>query len=179
MIDRAFPLKGRVRIWNEVGDVYESSNLVVYGGADVIARLLAGYDAYKISHICFAFQNTAGSPPVVTPARTDTAASAFHGLVAPSDFLRVPVLSPAQIASGGINYAGNQATFIAIANATVGVNGVPFGSANNSKVFALGIVAAPTGAYAGDVLYAYFGLTTPIAAAGTGQVSATWTLEAT
>ena len=178
MLDRTSLLKGRVRVSNEAGFTYESSNLVVYGGGDIIARLLAGYTEYRISHMLFAYHNTAGTADTVIPARTDTVASAFTALTGTKDYIRASVLSPAQMSASGGNYASNQATFVAIANAATGIHGVAFGSASNSKVNAIGIVAAPTGAAAGDKLYAYFGLSTAVPAVGSNQVTATWTLEA-
>jgi len=178
MLDRTFQLRGRVRVANEDGFAYESSNLVVYGGGDVLASLLAGYTAYKISHMLFAYHNTAGTADTVVPARTDTVASAFTALASPKDYIRASVLSPAQITASSGLYSGNQATFVAIANAATGIHGVSFNAASNSKVNALGIVAAPTGLAAGDVLYAYFGLSTAVPVVGSGQVTATWTLEA-
>lgn len=171
-------LTGYVRVQNELGEVVESNNLVVYHGGDIITQLLANNSAYKISHMYFAYENTVGTPSPVTPVRTDTAASAFHSLSSPRDFIRAVVAPPSITASDG-NHAGNQATFMSIANTSTGVLGLPFGAANSSKVYALGIVAAPTGAYAGDKLYAYYSLPTALAAVGSGQISASWMLQAT
>ncbi len=179
MIDRLSSLRGRVRVTNADGFTYESSNLVVYGGGDIIARLLAGYTEYRISHMLFAYHNTAGTADSVVPARTDTVANKFTALNGTTkDYIRASVLSPAQMSASGVNYSSNQATFVAIANAVTGVKGLAFGAGSNSKVNAIGIVAAPTGAAAGDVLYAHFGLSTAVPAVGSNQVTATWTLEA-
>jgi len=178
MLDRLSSLRGHVRVTNADGLFYESSNLVVYGGADILSRLLAGHTSYVISHMLFAFQNTAGTADTVTPVRTDTVASAFTALSGTKDYIRASVLSPAQLSASGGSYVANRATFVSIANATTGVHGVNFSAASNSKVNAIGIVASPTGAAAGDVLYAYFGLSTAIPAVGSNQVTATWTLEA-
>jgi len=179
MLDRLSSLRGRVRVTNAEGLSYESSNLVVYGGGDIIARLLAGYTEYRISHMLFAYHNTAGTADTVIPVRSDTVASAFTALNGTTkDYIRASVLSPAQMSASDVDYTSNQATFVAIANAASGIHSLAFGAASNSKVNAIGIVAAPTGAAAGDVLYAYFGLGTAIPAVGSNQVTATWTLEA-
>lgn len=177
MIEHIKKPQGRVRVWNEVGDSVESSNLVTYGGADIISALLSGDISYRIAVMYFAFENTAGVPTPFVPARTDTA-NLFWTLAAPRDFIRGAVLEPVQLASSGVNYAANQSTYLAIANAVAGVNGVPFGAGNNSKVFSLGLLAAPTGLVGGDVLFAHYSLPTAIAAAGSGQISASWTVEA-
>ena len=181
MLDRTLLtnlLRGYVRVTNEAGDTVEAHNLVTYNGGDIIAQLLAGNDEYRISHMYFAFENTAGSPAPAAAARTDTAATNYHALSSPEDFLRAPVINPPTLAAADANHLYNQATFVAVATDTVGVNGVAFGAASNSKVYAVGLVAAPTGIYTGDLLYANFILPTALAAAGSGQVSATWATEA-
>jgi hypothetical protein len=68
--------------------------------------------------------------------------------------------------------------FTALASGPTGVHGVAFSAAANSKVFAVSLLAAPTGAAAGDVIYARHILSTPIAAVGAGQVTCVWTTEA-
>jgi hypothetical protein len=88
------------------------------------------------------------------------------------------VLDPPQLAAADGNHLFNRATFISITAGTNGVNGLPFGVASNSKVFSLGLLAAPTGVYTGDILYAHYALPSALAAAGSGQISATWATEA-
>lgn len=170
-------LHGHVRVWNELGQTVESDNLVVYNGGDILIKLLAGDATYKVGYIYFIYENTVGVPVPMVPARTDTA-SMFHALVAPRDFVRAGVINPPVFSASDGDHLYNQATFLAIASATVGVLGVPFGVASNSKVFGLAMVAAPTGVYTGDLLYAHYSLPTPIAAAGSGQISASWMAEA-
>lgn len=170
-------LTGYVRVWNEAGDVVEGRNLVVYTGGDIIAQVLAGNAEYRISHMYFGFENTAGAPVFAAPARSDTVAF-FSGLVAPQDYLRADILQPVLLDASDGNHNSNRATFNAISVASVGENGTPFGSASNSKVATLGLVAAPTGDVSGDVLYARYNLATALPAAGGGQVSATWATEA-
>jgi len=170
-------LTGYVKVWNEAGDVVYGTNLVVYTGGDIIAQLLAGNNEYRISHMYFGYENTAGAPSFAAPARTDTAAF-FSGLVAPQDYLRAPTLEPTILTAADANHNYNRATFTSIAVSSVGENGTPFSAGNNSKVATLGLVAAPTGLTAGDVLYARYNLGTALPAAGSGQVSATWATEA-
>ena len=177
MLDPIPTLRGYVEVRNEAGLVIRSKNLVVYTGGDIIAKLLGGSPEYRISHIYFAYENTAGVPVPPVPARTDTAAY-FHTLAAPFDYLRAPVLVPPVYSASDANHNFNQAAFTAIVSAVTGENGLAFGSASNSKVYSLGLVAAPTGATAGDMLYAHFALPAALPAAGSGQVSATWMTEA-
>jgi hypothetical protein len=168
--------RGYVKVWNEAGESVESSNLIVYNGGDIITKLLGGQPEYKIAYMYFAYENTAGAPVPPVPALTDTTAL-FLGLANPKDFIRSPVLTPPIFTTSDANHLYNRATFLSIANAASGYHSVPFGAVNNSKVYALGLVAAPTGAATGDLLYAHFALPSAVAAAGSGQISATWMVE--
>jgi hypothetical protein len=177
MFDRIPMLRGYVEVRNEAGLVVRSKNLVVYTGGDIISKLLGGFPEYRISHMYFAYENTVGVPVPPVPVRTDTV-TAFSGLVSPRDYIRAPVLVPPAFSTSDVNHQFNRATFTSISSAVVGENGLPFGSGSDSKVYALGLVAAPTGGVAGDVLYAYYALPTALPAAGSGQISATWMTEA-
>lgn len=177
MHDKIPLLRGFVEVRNEAGVIVRAKNLVVYTGGDIIAKLLGGQPEFRISHMYFAFENTVGVPVPPVPVRTDTVAQ-FSSLVAPRDYIRAPVLVPPAFSASDGDHNYNQATFTSIAAAAAGEGGVPFGAANDSKVYALGLVAAPTGAVAGDVLYAYFALPAALPAAGSGQISATWMTEA-
>lgn len=170
-------LRGYVRVWNEAGAVVESKNLVVYTGGDIIAKLLGGDASYRISDFYFEYENTVGVPAPPAAARTDTV-STFLALSAPQDFIKAPILLPPQFSTSDVNHDFNQVTFLSVANDVVGYHGVPFGAANNSKVYGLGLVASPTGVTTDDVLYAHFILPTAIPAAGSGQISASWMTEA-
>ncbi len=170
-------LSGYVRVWNEAGQSVESHNLVVFTGADIITRLLTGNQAFRIQSMYFVYENTVGVPTPLVPSRNDVQAT-FQALVAPKDYLRAPILEPTQLSSTAVQYQSNQATFLSVTVGTVGAHGVPFGSANNSKVTNVVLLASPTGLAAGDVVYASFALPTAIAAAGSGQISAAWNVRA-
>lgn len=177
MLDRIPLLRGYVEVRNEAGLVVRAKNLVVYTGGDIISKLLGGQPEYRIANMYFAYENTAGTPVPPVPVRTDTVA-AFAGLAPPRDYIRAPVMVPPAFSASDVNHSFNRATFTSIVSASTGQNGLAFGSGSNSKVYALGLVAAPTGAVAGDLLYAYFALPTALPAAGSGQISATWMTEA-
>ncbi len=171
-------LRGYVRLENEAGEVVEGRNLVVYTGGDIIAQLLTGNLDYQITHMYFGYENTLGVPSKPAASRTDTAASIFHALVAPDDFLRAPILQPVTLEAADVNHSFNRATFNAVANGSAGVLGLDYGAAFNSKVWGVALVASPGVDYTGDWMYAYYVLPTALPAAGTGQVSATWATEA-
>jgi len=175
--DRLSGLRGHVRIRNEAGEYRDSSNIIVYSGGDIVTALLGGLSQYRISSVYFAFQN-GGTPVAPAPART-ISANTFRSLTAPQDFIKAPVLVPPTFSASDVNHVANQATFVSIASATVGsLNALPFGSGSGSQVYMLGLVASPTNAIPGDVLYAYFALPSPLPAAGSGQISAAWMVEA-
>jgi len=170
-------LRGHVRVSNEAGEYRDSSNIIVYSGGDIVTALLGGLSQYRISSVYFAFQN-GGSPVAPAPVRT-ISANTFRSLTAPQDFIKAPVLVPPTFSTSDVNHTANQATFVSIASATVGsLNALPFGSGSGSQVFMLGLIASPTNAIPGDVLYAYFALPSPLPAAGSGQISAAWMVEA-
>lgn len=178
-IDLSAMLRGRVRVWNESGDVVESTNLVVYNGGDIIAKLLGGASEYAISHMYFAFENTAGAPAPPAAARTDTADDQFWSLVAPQDFIRAQILTPVTYDATDADHLFNRVTFYSISTATAGENGTSFGAAHDSKVYGLGLVAAPGATPSSDdLLYAHYILPSALPAAGSGQISATWATEA-
>jgi hypothetical protein len=154
-------------------------NDVVYTGGDVLARLLAGHSAYRISHICFEFENTVGTPAAAAVQRSDTIAT-LHGLATPRDFVRAPLVSEPSIVAADASHQGNQVTFHALTAASTGVlHAQGFSVASNSKVFAVSLIAAPGGSnYLQDVLYARYRLTTPLPVGPTGQASATWVTKA-
>lgn len=168
---------GYVILTNEDGQTVRGDNLIVYHGGDIIAQLLAGNDEYRISHVYFAYENTAGVPTAPAAARSDTVAY-FVGLTPPQDYLRAPILDPPIITAGDANHDGNRVTFNSIGSGVTGENGLAFGSASNSKVFSVALVASPTGLIASDVLYARYVLPTALPAVGSGQVSVTWATEA-
>lgn len=172
-------MNNTVLVTNEAGEFSIGKNLVVYHGADIVAGCLAGLAPYKISHIAFEYENTAGTPSPAAAARTDTVASALLALSGNFDYLRAPLSASPLITSGGANYVGNQVTFTATSTATVGAgHALAFSAGSNSKIYAVSLLAAVSGVNTGDVMFARYILGTPLAAVGAGQVNATWTVVA-
>lgn len=168
---------GHVRVWNEAGNSTEADNLIVYSGGDIVAQLLGGLIAYRLSVMYFAFENTTGTPSALVPSRADTNVT-FRLLYTPQDFIRASITEPVQFAASGGDYTANIATFLAISNAAIGEGGVNFGAAYNSQVMNLALLAVPTGSINDDVLFSHFALPTPIPAAGSGQIFAAWSIQA-
>lgn len=173
-------LYGRVRVTNADGFESYGRNTVVYTGADIVAKLLGGNTSYAISHFYFEYQNTAGTPAPQANGRGLTAATVRSYLTSDKDLIRAQISGTPSPSASSASYNYNQCTFTAVSNATTGLlNGLAFTAAANSKVMAVCMVAAPTGAVAGDVLYARYVLGTAVPVVGGGQVASTWLAGAT
>lgn len=180
MLHSLFPidcLNGYVTVRNEAGQESQGKNLVTYQGGDIIAQLLAGNVAYKIAYFGFEFQNTAGTPAPSPAARTDNNASLI-ALTGSFDYLRGALIAAPTFSAGDGNHTANQVTFTALSTASTGVHGVTFSAGSNSKIYAVNLLAAPTGAYTGDLVYARYILGTALPAVGSGQVTGSWMAEA-
>ena len=156
----------------------ETPYLVTYGGGDIIAQLLAGNSQYKITHMGFEYQNTAGTPAPSPALRTDSVSTILTPLTGSFDYLRGALSSTPYFTAGDANHLYNQAHFTALSVATTGVHGVAFSAGSNSKIYAVSLLAAPTGVATGDIMYARFILATALPAVGSGQVSGAWIAEA-
>jgi hypothetical protein len=119
-------------------------NLILYSGADILGRLLAGQSAYAINMVYLEFQNTVGAivPPAVS--RADGVAY-YNGLSASpdTDFLRLPLLVEPSMDASSADYESNQVTFFAESEGTEGFFAKPFAEASSSFVFGAALVAAP------------------------------------
>lgn len=170
--------RGHVRITNSDGVTVTGWNDVTYQGGDVLAALAAGQSDYRISHMYFEYENTAGAPTAGTVSRTDTAASR-QAVSAPKDLIRAPLIAVPILAAADVNHTANRATFHALTVATTGlINTLPFSAGSNSKIYAACLVAAPGGTdYLQDLVYARFILTTVLPVSGSGQCSGTWACD--
>lgn len=119
-------------------------NLILYGGADILGRLLAGQADYAVNMIYLEFQNTVGviTPPTV--GREDGIAY-YNGLSSSpdTDFLRLPLLVNPSVDASEANYDSNQVTFFAESEGLTGFFGKTFDQSASSMVFGAALVAAP------------------------------------
>lgn len=138
------------KIEEKTGRVFQtihSNNLVLYSGADILALLLAGHPEYKIGAMYMEFMNLADPDDPITPPAFDRSGGIdyYTGLASSPnvDYLRVPiVLNPVNSPSGS-NYVANRATFFAISEGVVGVNGKEFSAAANSAIYGAALVSTP------------------------------------
>ena len=147
------PWTGRVHCFSQ------GRNLVVYSGADILAKLLSGASGYAIAGMYLEFKNLGVPGTPITPPTFDRSGGIgyYNGLSSSADvdFLRVPLTVPGDIQSTGAEYNGNQLTFFAQSEGSTGFHGKPFGSSSNSEVYGAGLIAMPDESdQAQDVVYA-------------------------
>lgn len=126
--------------------VVELRNLILYGGSDIMARVLGGDDEYKVQAMYFEFENLADPGDLIAEPTFDRSGGLtyYQGLSSPKDYLRIPItVSPSILSSDITKYVGNQVTFFALTGGTQGVNGVAFNEASNSTVYGVGLAATP------------------------------------
>lgn len=133
-------------------------NLIVYQSADAIARMADPNRNFAVRYMYFEFSNATSAPAA---ADVEDDVDLFNALVAPEDYLRVPIIaSPAYSVSAGdeSKFSGNEVTFFASTGAapTVGgsvvgeVNGEVFGT--GSEIGAAGLIISD-GTKANDMLH--------------------------
>ena len=134
-------------------------NTIMSGAADILPRVVAGDQKYKIMHMFMQFENLSdpGDSPVVPSYETTHGIEYFLNLDvhASQDILRVPVMITPSFTATSEDYEGNLVTFVAISGGfEAGEFGKPFSDANNSAVFGGALVASPTGSVDGDIVFA-------------------------
>lgn len=161
----------------------ERKNLILFSGADVMARVLGGQADYKVAAMYMEFKNLADpNDPITPPAYDRTGGIAYYNGLASSpdtDFLRIPLeLNPA-LGSSGVDYESNQVTFFGISEGTTGFHGKPFNAAVNSAVYGGALIATPDqDDQAQDVVFsrAYAGIDKILKSNGF-QIGITWTIQ--
>lgn len=163
--------------------VVEVPNLILYGGADVLAKLLAGNPEYKINAMYLEFKNLADPSDPITPPVFDRTGGRdyYDGLVSSldTDFVRVPLASVPLLQATDTDYSNNQITFFSISSGSVGFHGKTFSSAANSAVYGAALVATPGGSdQAQDVVYArvYSGID-KILKESSREIGVTWVTQ--
>lgn len=131
-----------------IKSVVEKHNLILYSGADILAKCLTGDATYAVSSMFMEFKNLPSpSDPITPPAFDRSGGIAYYtGLAASldTDYLRVPlVASPDFASSDDTYYENNQVTFFAISEGSTGVHGKTFSPVSNSAVYGAALVATP------------------------------------
>jgi hypothetical protein len=164
-------------------------NLILYGGADVLAKLLSGASGFHISTMYMEFVNLAapGDPVTIPTFDRSGGLDYYNGLSASGDldFLRIPLQIANTLSSSDDDlYAYNKVTFVGVSEGTQGFHGKTFGPAANSAVYGAALVASPdqtdqsqdlvfSRVYAGGVS----GWTEAVEKEAGTQIAVTWTIR--
>ena len=163
--------------------VLEQKNLITYGAADIIAKLIAGDSRYAINGMYFQFENTPGSPNPGQSIDRSSGIGYFNSLDGPSDWLRVPIITSGKIAKspiGSVSYSGNSVTFVATTGAAdvQGEGTYPFSASDSSKIFSLALVAMPViEDKTKDVIFSRANLLSSISAIEGSYIDIFWTIS--
>lgn len=129
----------------EIKKLIELQNLILFSGADILSQVLLGKVDYAVATMYMEFKN--GGGPVTIPAFGRDGGIMYYSGLSGSldrDFLRVPItINPTISSSDEVNYDGNQVTFFAISEGSVGRHGKPFSQGDGSVVYGAALVATP------------------------------------
>jgi hypothetical protein len=176
---------------NATTKVQEKSNLITYGGADILAKLASGDSRFAINGMYFQFKNGSTSSSDLESITRASDKTFFESLSSPSDWMRVPIITNGKLdktnhqSSSNIPfYSSNQVTFVATTAATeqFGVNdpSLPFSqsSPHQSKIQSVALVAMPDkNNRLNDVIFSRSNLASPIPALNSSYIDVFWTLS--
>jgi hypothetical protein len=129
---------------NRIGKVIERRNLIVYSGADVLARLLAGQPKYAPNAMYLEFKNTGGSSVPAPSYGRGLATEYYQTLASDVDFLRIPLMVTPFLSASDNNYKNNQVTYFATSQGVAGAKAIsPLPFNTNSVVYGAALVAMP------------------------------------
>lgn len=179
---------GTVRIFsfdpltNIVNKMIVKHNLILFGGADILAALLAGRGS-SVNAMYMEYKNLVSPSTPITPPTFDREGgiSYYNGLSGSPDidFLRIPLTVNSTIESSDVVYGGNQVVFFGVSEGTTGFHGKPFIDTSNSAVFGAGLVAAADlGDQSQDIVFSriYSGIDKVLKVSG-HQIGITWTIR--
>ena len=142
--------RGIVRLFSfdektgRIARMVEKHNLILFDGADILARVLTGDPKYAVGTMYMEFKNT--TLPITPPVFDRGGGAAYYAGLQPSsdvDFLRIPLTILPTIEPSDSNYEGNQITFFGISEGSTGFWGRAFNPTVHSKVYGAALVATP------------------------------------
>lgn len=198
-----YPLTGIVTIGyrskttNNFTPIIHKKNLVLYGAADVMARLVSGASNYAISHMYYDYINTNSDDPDISSISREDGLTYFKGLTGKKDWLRIPILTAAKIdrynefnspAPNDV-YAGNMATFVATSASHPSQTGERNLKSPNNNYFdstggngpskitgvALAVSPDPYNKYK-DIVFSRLALSSPITIQANSYVDCFWSI---
>lgn len=182
----------RNKITNNFTSILHKKNLVLYGAADIMAKLVSGNSSYAVSHMYYDYANTNSTPPPPTINRED-GLPYFNALSGANDFLRIPILTSAKIdkyyefSSPTPNdvYKGNMATFVATSAASPSQSGeidpnnyfLSTGINGPSKIISVALVVSPDPYDRHkDIIFSRLSLSSPITIQANSYVDCFWSI---
>ncbi len=168
---------GFVKIWQSnptTGEqklLIDKKNTILYTGADILARALAGERNSKVSHFYLAYNNTNNfTPPPIT--KDNPSYSLF---VDPFGYVKVPLSSPAAYAHD-VNYEGNVVIFTITITSPEGLQVNTAGAAlgDTSNLFEAALVVA--GPNVNDKIFSRIQFS-PIAYDPTYNLTISWAIK--
>lgn len=155
----------------EIFRVVRGHNLITYEGADLVTRLLGGSLTSPINMMYIEFENGAANP---VASRTQGRAY-YAALVAPRDYLRVPLIAqPAYSASDG-NYTSNVVRFAAMTSGSTGVVGETFNTSSHVVGAAL-VLATDLEAAGQDLVLSRYYLDAELVKASGREIVVQWSV---
>ncbi len=129
-------------ITKKIFKVIEKRNLIVFNGADCLARLLAKQVQYAPGGMYMEFKNTGGSA-VAAPSYDRSGANEYYqALAGDIDILRIPLQVTPLLSKSSVDYESNQVTYFATTQGVAGLkNSLPFNE--DSVVYGAALVAIP------------------------------------
>lgn len=174
--------------------ILHKQNLVMYGAADAMSRLISGDSRYVISYMYYHYENADTSSIGTISAITDRSqGSSFFQAInsGTEDWLRIPIFTAAKISQYGAtpsiaaNYSSNMSTFIATSASSSSQSGespascyfADNGADGPSNIIGVALVCAPVGSdNTQDIVFSRLALSSPIVVQANSYIDAFWSL---
>lgn len=182
---------------NAFTPLFHKKNLIMYGAADIMAKLISGDNRFAISHMYYHYVNTANSPSInQVPSRAD-GINFFSSLGSTTeDWIRIPILTSAKIdtyydynpedAYNNV-YNGNMSTFVATSashptqqgesNASPANYFASIGDNGPSKIVGVALASSPdpSNKYK-DIVFSRLSLSSPITVQENSYIDCFWSI---
>lgn len=182
---------------NAFTPIFHKKNLIMYGAADIMAKLVSGDNRYSISHMYYHYVNTSVTPSVSEVNSRADGISFFSTLGnTTEDWIRIPILTSAKIDTFyeynpgeeyNNVYAGNMATFVATSASHPTQQGESNASPSNyfaysggngpSKIIGVALASSPdpSNKYK-DIVFSRLSLSSPITVQENSYIDCFWSI---
>lgn len=137
-------LEGFLKIWKIPSHgrqqlVVDKRNMILYRGADLLAKCLAGGANSKISHLYLAFKNDSSTPATISKSDTGFQTGANY------NYLRVPLTLPASYTADSSSYNSNIVVFSIVLNNAAAYQNPSYATLTPSTSLFFGAALVATG----------------------------------